>query len=280
MEKVDLHIHTNLSDGDCSIEEIISIAKKNDCNKLAITDHEVVNNYIKYSNKYKINIINGVELNTAEKGMHILGYGLININPLKEVLNELHKENEEVTLNLIKKLANKGFVISKEEIIKFLNKQGFKYDYLDKRHVVKYLISNGYTKDTYCTYKYLIGRGTDLYLPLKKINYVEILDLISKCGGVSVLAHPDTLNLSQKETLIKIKELVKNGLDGIEIYNGNLENINFEFYKKVAKDLDVLYTVGSDFHSIEKQKIGFECDEKLYFNLIQKVKYKNKLLKR
>ena len=280
MEKIDLHMHTNLSDGDFSIDEIIDMAKKNDCNKIAITDHEIINDYSIYLNKQKINIINGVELNTSEKGMHILGYGMLNVDPLKKVIQDLHKENEEVTFKLIRKLANKGFDISKDEIIKFLNEQGFKYDYLDKRHVVRYLISKKYTKDVPSTYKNLIGRGTEFYLPLKKIEYNEILDLINKCGGVSVLAHPDTLQISQKEFLIKIKELVARGLDGIEIFNGNLSNVNYEFYKNIAKDLDVLYTVGSDFHSLKCQKIGVECDKEVYFNLIEKIDYKNKLLKK
>lgn len=280
MEKIDLHIHTNLSDGDYSLDEIINISKQNHCNKIAITDHEIINNYSAYCINNNFDIVNGVEFNTSEKGMHILGYGILNMAPIRKTLYDLHKENEEVTIALIEKLANRGFRISKDEIINFLNKQGFKYDFLDKRHVVKYLINSGYTKDVPSTYKNLIGKGTDLYLPLKKIKYTAILDLISGCGGVSVLAHPDTLGISQKEFLVKIKELIDRGLDGIEIFNGNLYNVNFNFYKYIAKELNILYTVGSDFHSLNNQKIGVECDDDVYYSLIEKINYKNKLLKK
>ena len=169
MEKIDLHIHTNLSDGDYSLDEIINISKQNHCNKIAITDHEIINNYSAYCINNNFDIVNGVEFNTSEKGMHILGYGILNMAPIRKTLYDLHKENEEVTIALIEKLANRGFRISKDEIINFLNKQGFKYDFLDKRHVVKYLINSGYTKDVPSTYKNLIGKETGEGL----VNYLK-----------------------------------------------------------------------------------------------------------
>ena len=162
MEKIDLHIHTNLSDGDFNIDEIINISEQNNCNKIAITDHEIIEDYSKYCVNNNFEIINDVEFNTSEKRMHILGCGILDIEPIKKLIYDLHKENEEVTFKLIEKLASKGFRISKDEIINFLNVQGFKYDFLDKRHVVKYLINSGYTKDVPSTYKDLIGRGTEL----------------------------------------------------------------------------------------------------------------------
>lgn len=280
MEKIDLHIHTNLSDGDFNIDEIINISEQNNCNKIAITDHEIIEDYSKYCVNNNFEIINGVEFNTSEKRMHILGYGILDIEPIKKLIYDLHKENEEVTFKLIEKLASKGFRISKDEIISFLNVQGFKYDFLDKRHVVKYLINSGYTKDVPSTYKDLIGRGTELYFPLKKIDYRKIIDLINTCGGVSILAHPDTLGLSKKDLLIKIKELVTNGLDGIEIFNGSINNSNFVFYKNIVKELNVLSTVGSDFHSLDNQKIGIESNVEIYYKLVEKINYKNQLLKK
>ncbi|MEG1793266.1 MAG: PHP domain-containing protein [Bacilli bacterium] len=199
MEKIDLHIHTNLSDGNHDINEIISLAKKQECSTIAITDHEIIKDYSKIALDNKINIINGIEFNTSEKGMHILAYGITNINEINKCMNELHSENEDASLKLIDLLQKKNINISLESVDEYLNSIGLKYTYLDKRHIVKYLISKGITKDVYDTYKNLIRRGTDLYIPLKKITSSEIISKIDKCGGISVLAHPFTLSQNDDE---------------------------------------------------------------------------------
>lgn len=274
MEKIDMHIHTNLSDGDLKIEEIIKKAKENNCFKIAITDHEIVKDYKKISKNNDIDIINGCEFNTAEKGMHILGYGLLDLNYIKENIDILHKENEEVSFKLIDKLVNLGFDISKEKIKLNLSSEGIEYEYLDKRHIVKYLVNNGYTKSVGDTYKYLIGRGTDLYLPLKKIGSKEIIDMIHKSGGTAVLAHPKTLCLNEKELLEKVKQLVLYGLEGIEIYNPVMENKDIIISKNISKQLNIIETVGTDFHS--GSELGVECDKLIYENFKEKIKTNNR----
>lgn len=280
MEKIDLHIHTNFSDGNLSIQEIIDIAKQNDCHKISITDHEVINDYSSLTIKNDIEIINGIEFNTSEKGMHILGYGIIDIERVRKKMYNLHKENENVSYQLIEKLAKLGIDISSKKVFEYLLSNNIKCDFLDKRHIVKYLIDYGYTKDVFDTYSNLIGRGTDLYIPLKKIMPVDIIELINKCGGVAVLAHPYTLSLSEKQLLLKIKELVEYGLEGIEIINGKLPKENILQYKTIANQLKLLCTVGSDFHSNKKQDIGIECEEYIYNDLIEKIKIKNNLVKK
>jgi len=280
MEKIDLHIHSTLSDGDLNIEEIIKIAKSNNCNKIAITDHEVIRDYTKKIQEYKINIINGIEFNTSIRGMHILGYGIIDMEQVKSFIYKLHKENEAISYQLIKKLSHRGFNISEELIDEYLGLKGIKYDFLDKRHIVKYLIDKGYTKDVPETYNKLIGRGTDLYIPLKKISPIEILNLINNSGGVSILAHPETLGLSNYELLLEIKKLIHNGLDGIEIINNQTSNSNKDYYQQIANELDIISTVGSDFHSYPKQNIGIECSEKIYNSLVKKISYKNSFLRK
>ncbi|MEG0138035.1 MAG: hypothetical protein RR708_03540 [Bacilli bacterium] len=100
--------------------------------------------------------------------MHIVAYGITNINEINKCMNELHSENEDSSLKLINLLQKKNINISLESVDEYLNSIGLKYTYLDKRHIVKYLISKGITKDVYDKYKNLIRRGTDLYIPLKK----------------------------------------------------------------------------------------------------------------
>ena len=72
MSKIDLHLHTNLSDGLLSPENVIILAKENGCQTIAITDHELCENYELLSQKYDINIISGIEFNTSISNLHLL----------------------------------------------------------------------------------------------------------------------------------------------------------------------------------------------------------------
>lgn len=274
MLKIDLHMHTNLSDGDYNINEIIELSKRNNCYNIAITDHEVVKDYNSIAVENEINIISGIEFNSSEKGMHILGYGIKDIERLSNYIDELHMENESVTYQLIKKLENKGIDISIEELINYLENKNLIYKYLDKRHVVKYLIEKGYTQNVYDTYKNLIGRGTELYIPLKKIHPTDIINKIGDCGGVSVLAHPFTLNLDDKTLLLKVKELLSYGLDGIEVINGNISYSLTNRYNMIANELNLIKTVGSDFHNLSSCNIGIECNEEIFKKLENRIKTK------
>ena len=73
MSKVDLHLHTNLSDGLISPEDVVIKAKNNDCRIISITDHELLNEYDALAKKYNIDIISGIEFNTSISNLHLLG---------------------------------------------------------------------------------------------------------------------------------------------------------------------------------------------------------------
>ena len=123
MVKIDLHIHTNLSDGSHTITEVINNSKINNCNAISITDHEIVEDYSELAKKNSINIINGIEFNSSQKGLHILGYGIKDITKMMSYMNLLHKENEYVSYLLIKKLKSIGIDISINQVKIFLKEK-------------------------------------------------------------------------------------------------------------------------------------------------------------
>lgn len=276
MEKIDLHIHSNISDGDLSIEEIIKLAKKNDCNKIAITDHEKINDYSLIAKNNDITIINGIEFNSSEKGMHILGYCHENIDLIKKVTSEINTSNENVCFEVIELLHKAGYDISIQQVIDFIISNGFNYDNMDKKKIVKYLIYKGYAKNVLDAYDSLIGRNQKFYIPIKKLSPIEIIDLINNSGGISVLAHPESLKLCDKDLLIRVKELLVNGLSGIEIINSKTNLNNKSVYEQIAKELGLLCTVGSDFHSDKEDNIGINVDDEIFQKFEEKIKYKKR----
>ena len=271
MKKVDLHIHTNISDGLLSPEQIVLNAKKNDCDIIAITDHEVINDFSNLEQKYNIKIIPGIEFNTSETNLHILGYAIKDIATISDITRKLMTKNEIVCFEVINKMKQDGFDISKEKIEKYLEQIGLITDIMTKRSIVKYLMYKGYSNSIVETYNTLIGKRQKYYVPNKKICTQDIIKLIVECGGVPVLAHPITLGLENKELYKTIERLKSYGLCGIEVINGKLKLDNLQFYKQIANELELLETVGSDFHEPRIDNIGIDVDESMYNDIVKKI---------
>ena len=266
MEKIDLHLHTNFSDGTFTPEELVIKALNNKCMKISITDHDFAANYNYLEKKYKIQIIPGIEFNTSFKNMHILGYGIKNIDKINDDLRKVKEVNQHVCFEVIELLKKDGYDISIEKVYEYLNNINLSYEYIDKRKLVKYLIYKGYSNTILETYDKLIGVGQKYYVPNKKIHPYEVMNLIDECGGISVLAHPNTLNLSDYELNQQIKKLKENGLSGIEIINSKISDKETMMYELFADELELVKTVGSDFHDGNHDNIGIEVSEEIYEN--------------
>lgn len=274
MEKIDMHIHTTFSDGDYNLDEVIKMAKNNDCKKIAITDHEVMKDFSNDAINNGIEIISGIEFNTSVRGLHLLGYGFENIDLVKDRMNKLHKYNEHVSFEVIDLLKKNGFDISKELVEEFLLSKDITYNFLEKRHIVKYLIDKGYASGTLNAYDTLIGQEAPYYIPIMKNSPEDIINLVKEAKGVSVFAHPKTVGLKDKELLYFVRELLEYGLDGIEVFN-RLDNGDGEFLNRICEAYDLVKTVGSDFHTTTNNHIGIEVTEPYYENLKQKIKMKH-----
>ena len=252
---VDFHLHSNCSDGLLSPEELVKESLKNNCSIIALTDHDIVNDYSYMEENYNLPIISGIEFNTSINKLHLLGYGIKKIDELNKKLYDLRKYNENVCIEVILKLQAAGYDISVEKVIDFLKNSNLEYKILDKRKLVKYLIYKGYVNNTHAAYQNLIGQQQRFYVPNKKMSPEEAINCIIECGGVAVLAHPNTINLDAADLEKEIKLLKDNGLTGVEVFNGKAK-LNYGLILDLANKYDLIQTFGSDFHNPEIDKIG------------------------
>ncbi len=273
---VDFHLHSNCSDGLLSPEELVKESLKNNCSIIALTDHDIVNDYSYMEENYNLPIISGIEFNTSINKLHLLGYGIKKIDELNKKLYDLRKYNENVCIEVILKLQAAGYDISVEKVIDFLKNSNLEYKILDKRKLVKYLIYKGYVNNTHAAYQNLIGQQQRFYVPNKKMSPEEAINCIIECGGVAVLAHPNTINLDAADLEKEIKLLKDNGLTGVEVFNGKAK-LNYGLILDLANKYDLIQTFGSDFHNPEIDKIGIfiENDEQVE-KFCQKIKKKIK----
>ena len=262
----ELHCHTTASDGKKSPTEVVDVAVDKGIEMLAITDHNTVegirqaSQYVKEKN-INIDLINGIELDACDKScLHILGYGIKDLDKMANFLKYYDEKNDEVYEQIIDNLVGLGVDISKEKVLKEFNAEK-----LSKQRIGNYLKAKGYANSTSeVTQKYL-GKDAPAYVPRVQPTAKECIDIISSCGGISVLAHPMELmkyneELSDEGKVVEVIEGLKmDGLDGVECctykHTPEQEGILLETSDK----LGLVKTIGSDYHSDDLQKFG--CDE-------------------
>ena len=250
--KIDLHTHSTHSDGTLSPSELLNLAKKNNIDILAITDHDDIEGSKKLveSNPKEITIYSGVELNAkVKKGqMHILGYNIDLYNDhLNKRLKELKENSKKNIMLYIKQLENDfNIVLPEKDIQELLNREGN----IGRPQLALILIKYGYCQT--------VKEAFDKYLKDDKVRKIklwiekeECIDLITNAGGIPILAHPFTLKLTDEELYKEIEYLVNIGLKGIEIIHSNSNEKEREFYKKIANDFNLITTGGTDYHGKE-----------------------------
>ena len=277
--KIDLHIHTNNSDGKYSPREIIDIAVRNGVSTISIADHDTIEAYTSdlydYAKNNNINIINGVEISTKYNGIgvHVLGYNFdINNKLLKDKLYNLRNSRHKYLHDVSDKLTGLGYAVNTNELDKI--------DAVTKAHIAKDVINNKENskilKDNFgeipnmgTFIETIMNEGCIAYVKKEGINPKEASLLIKQAGGKVVLAHPVAYqnedNLTNEDIKKLLKDMEADGLEANYIYvNRNNEKIN-DTHKWIsfAKENNVFITIGSDFHSEDgiRPVIGFVNDD-------------------
>lgn len=252
MEKlIDMHMHTNYSDGELSPDELINLAIENGIETMAITDHDTIEG-IKTVDKSKypdIEIINGIELSAkVEKGrMHILGYDIdLENKNLNKKMTELKDNSIDSLLSTMEQIKRDyGIRFNYEDIKEMINA----HHNLNRVDLAKLCIKYGYADTVQDAFdKYLIAARDKIRQTITGLQYPECIELILNSGGIPVLAHPKSLELSKKELLILLKDMINCGLKGIEVYHSSHSKEEMNLYLEIAKEYNLLISGGSDYH--------------------------------
>jgi len=252
---IDMHAHTNYSDGDLSPQELIRLAINKRIGTLAITDHDTIEGIKKVNRNENIivdsgiEIINGIELSAkTDKGrMHILGYGIdLNNKALNKKMIDLKDNSINSVLSIMEQIKRDyGIRFSYEDIKELVNAN----HNLGRPDLAKLCVKYGYATTSQDAFdKYLIDAHNKTRQTSKGLQYQECLELITNSGGIPVLAHPKSLELSEKEFLILLKEMISCGLKGIEVYHSSHSKEEMDYYLEIANQYGLLISGGSDFH--------------------------------
>ena len=243
--KADLHTHTNHSDGVYSPAELVKKAKDAGLNYLAITDHDnvdAVEEAILCGKEIGIEVIPGAEISAdyKEREVHILAYFFDYKNAeLLESLIKFRSERKTRAEKIVEKLNELKIPLKMEDVMFNVKGNGS----IGRPHIAAALVDNKYSESYYEAFNKLIGNGKPAYVKKPNIEAKEAIKLISRCGGLSFVAHPGK-NI-REETLI---ELIESGIDGIEVLHPSHNASDITYFQNMTGQYFLLESGGSDFH--------------------------------
>ncbi|MGA1845709.1 PHP domain-containing protein [Deferribacter abyssi] len=281
---IDLHMHSTYSDGTLTPQELLNYAKEKKLKAIALTDHDTVNGIESFlSVETDILQISGVEISIDfDPGtFHLVGL-FINHNDknLKTKLEKLKKYRRKRNIKLVELIKNHfGIEISLSDLQKDIDGE------IGRPHIAKFLIDQGIVSSTQEAFDKYLGKGKPLYIAKKRYSAIEGIDMIKKAGGISIIAHPITLDLENEQFDKFTKELIEYGLGGIEVFCSLHTKNDSKFYLEIAKKYNLFISAGSDFHGLNKTDVDLgitNCPEKyqktIYTNLLTYYEKKTKII--
>jgi predicted metal-dependent phosphoesterase TrpH len=244
---IDLHTHTNLSDGMYSPEELIKKAKKHEINIIGITDHDSINGIEEASECAEdlgMEIIPGVEISTDvdDKEVHLLAYFIdVEHEELKKYLSFFREERLHRAKRIIQKLNKLGLKITIDDVLDRSNNSA-----IGRPHIAYTMVDLGLIKSYQEAFEKYIGDYGPAFERKIHVSVQSALKLISDAGGLSFIAHPGFM----KEALLM--NLIKAGIDGIECIHPSHNENQIQFYRGIVNQYCLLESGGSDFHGGKK----------------------------
>jgi len=259
---IDLHIHSNASDGTFSPAEILDLAQELDLGAIAITDHDTVNGSkeaLSIGIPSSLKFLTGVEISASppppfsySASLHILGYSIKIDNPaLNKTLAILQEARKNRNPGIVARLNSMGVALSMDEL---LNEVGD--GQLGRPHIARLMVKKGYVESIKEAFDKYLGKGKPAYLDKYRIDCSTAIEIILGAGGIPVIAHPYLLNpgnVADLEDFIIV--LKKMGLKGIEVYYPEHSPHIISLFEDMANRHELLMTGGTDFHGSLKPKL-------------------------
>jgi predicted metal-dependent phosphoesterase TrpH len=250
---IDLHTHTTRSDGVLAPAALVADAFAAGVRLLGITDHDTLAGYRDVVAAGDIppglTVLPGVEINALvtrdlglwEGELHILGFGMDPDDDAFESAMAAQRDQRRIRFErTVTRLRELGLPIDVQ--VAALAPEAD--DALGRPTIARALIAAGYADSVEDAFARLIGHGMPGYVPRQGLGPTEAIGVIRDAGGIPVLAHfreaparPDVLG-----------ELVEAGLAGLEVHYRSFDVVTVAAVGRVAADLGLLATGGSDHH--------------------------------
>ena len=256
MQGVDLHTHSNISDGTLTPELLVQAAIEKGIHTLALTDHDTMDGLKiaeQVAKNQPIQIISGVEISSQwsrpatqkSYGVHIVALNIKNPEPLQEILEEQKKiraERAKQICDLLTPLI--GFDIYADVIAKVDGEA----DRITRTHIAKTLVDKGVVARPQQAFDKYIKEGKKAYVKFDGLGLEETIKIIHESQGFAVLAHPTRYDLSATNIRYLIEIFAQFGGDAVELPPYIEAASTRQMVDRMIEQFNLKVSVGSDFH--------------------------------
>ena len=256
---VDLHTHSNASDGSFTPTEVFNLASENGLAAVALTDHDTVGGIPEFlkcgAESTSCAAIPGVEISVDLGGneVHIVGLFINHKCPsLLKLLTEIRINRDSRNSIIINKLQAMGYDITLNEVNAEADGES-----VGRPHFAKILIDKGYFSEPQQVFDKCLKRGASAYCSRKLPSPEEAIREIHNAGGLAFWAHA-VYRLKNERYFVRrtIKRLVLCGLDGVEAYYSTFSPAQQQMMIGFAEEFKLLRSGGSDFHGSNQPSIS------------------------
>ena len=256
MQGVDLHTHSNISDGTLTPELLVQAAIEKGIHTLALTDHDTMDGLKiaeQVAKNQPIQIISGVEISSQwsrpatqkSYGVHIVALNIKNPEPLQALLEEQKKiraERAKQICDLLTPLI--GFDIYADVIAKVDGEA----DRITRTHIAKTLVEKGVVARPQQAFDKYINEGKKAYVKFDGLGLEETIKIIHESQGFAVLAHPTRYDLSATNIRYLIEIFAQFGGDAVELPPYIEAASTRQMVDRMIEQFNLKVSVGSDFH--------------------------------
>ena len=243
---IDLHSHTNQSDGSCSPEQLVEEAVRAGVTTLGITDHDTFAGFdqaLTGARSAGLELVCGIELSTKLHGhsVHLLGYffGSDGLTEFRRWVLELQASRRERNVRLAQRLRELGFDITIEEV------EARGRGMTGRPHFAQIMVEKGYVRGLREAFDEYLDESAKGYVYRREPQFAESVDHIREAGGIASLAHPVRVNGDVPALMPELRDA---GMNAIEAYHSDHDAAHTAMYLALAKQYGMLVTGGSDFH--------------------------------
>ena len=256
MQGLDLHTHSNISDGTYSPELLVQAALEKGIHTLALTDHDSMDGLLlaeKVAKNQPIQIISGVEISSQwsrpstnkSYGVHIVALNMQNLDPLNRLL-EQQKRIRAVRAKQICDLLTP--LIHMDIYPDVLSKVDGEPDRITRTHIAKTLVEKGIVARPQQAFDQYIKEGKKAYVKFDGLGLAETIEVIHQSQGFAVLAHPTRYDLSATNVRYLIELFAEHGGDAVELPPAIEPASTRQMVDRMIEQCKLKVSVGSDFH--------------------------------
>jgi predicted metal-dependent phosphoesterase TrpH len=240
-------MHSTASDGRCTPAELVEQAAAAGLTVIAVTDHDTIASVHEVrarATERDIDTVTGIEITAVEDGrdIHVLGYFLDTSHlALAEFLARQRQTRIDRVNAIVRRLKELGLPIDLDPQLAEIAAQSGRS--IGRPQVARAMVEAGHVENTGEAFERWLGRDLPAFVPRSGPSPEVVISTIHRAGGLASLAHPGRTDIDAR-----IPALRDAGLDALEVYHSDHDDAARARYRRLAADLDLLMTGGSDYH--------------------------------